>query len=159
MAKGRFRLKGVKHIRRLLARLPDEVRAEMVKALEEAAPVALAIARRGNFRDRTGKLRRLLKAKVRPRSLRLLVGLITAKDRRDGFYGGILEGGRAAKVVTVRRAGKTYQLPIKPLSRSTYDIVRGRQQPLIRKAVENAVSPVWDRALRRATAAAGSADA
>ena len=99
----RQRIKGIGRFRRLLRRLPDVVRGEIIVELNVTGRGMLR-AVRSRAPDLTGKLRAGLSSKVLPGSLRLQVGLIgTPAGRAKLFYGRIQDLGRKAQVVDVQR--------------------------------------------------------
>jgi hypothetical protein len=156
MAARRSGLKGAGKVRRLLKRLPDESRASIVAELQRAAPVILSAAR-AETPVRTGGLRQALEARVFPKTMRLRVGLLTKAKRKKFFYGWILEAGRKAQTVRVRRANsRWYHINVKAISPRKFDIVEGRTKALARRLV----GPALDRAFRAALsrAAAGNFD-
>jgi len=99
-------LRGIKRIRSLLRRLPDEVSGEIVVELNVTGRRILS-AVLARAPRRTGHLQAGLQMRVQPKSLRLLIGLIgTPKQRAAIFYARIQDLGRRASIVTVRRLSK-----------------------------------------------------
>lgn len=97
------RIKGIGRFRRLLRRLPDAVRGELVTEFHVTGRqmVQAVLAKTPN---RRGALRAGISHRVLPKSLRLRVGLLGNKAERAGiFYGRIQDLGRRAQVVSVRR--------------------------------------------------------
>nr|WP_276616577.1 HK97 gp10 family phage protein [Sphingomonas sp. SFZ2018-12] len=158
------RSKGVAQIRRLLKRLPENVRVEIAAALESSGRSILA-AMRAKAPRRTGALAAGLKMKVFPRTLRLRVGFIaTPRGRAKLFYARILEFGRRSQTVTVsrRRTGaakrlvsgrkpagdlvSVYQLRVRPLQGRR--LVYGRY-PELRRDLNSKLQRVFQRALGR----------
>lgn len=99
----RQRIKGIARFRRLLRRLPDAVRGEILVELHVTGREMLR-AVQARAPHLTGKLRAGLQSKVLPTSLRLQIGLIgTPAGRAKLFYGRIQDLGRKAQVVMVQR--------------------------------------------------------
>jgi hypothetical protein len=102
---------------------------------------------------RTGGLSGALSFKVAPKTLNMRIGLVTKAMRRKFFYGYILDQGRKAKTVQVKRRTKSgvtsYAMRVKAIPRNRYDFVFGRMRdfrtnelPHIRRALEKALSRV-----------------
>ncbi|MDO7843451.1 hypothetical protein [Sphingomonas immobilis] len=99
----RSKLPGIARFRRLLRRLPDETRGELVVELSVTGR-QIAQAMRAKAPHKTGALRSGISEKVLPRSLRLQVGLLGTRSGRSSlFYGRIQDLGRRAQVVLVQR--------------------------------------------------------
>ena len=147
------RLSGARRVRRLLKRLPDDVRTEMAGVLQQQGPIITAYARAAAPR-RTGKLERAIDWRVRPKSLSLRVGLLTKKVASDLFYARILEFGRKAKTVVAKRrtrAGRiAYRLRVKPIARDRYDFLSGRARRFAIESLRPRLDKVWTRALANA---------
>lgn len=96
-------IRGIGRFRRLLKRLPDAVRGEIVVEMNVTGR-EIAQAVEAKAPSLTGALRRGLSYKVLPQSLRLQVGLLgTPRGRAKLFYGRIQDLGRKAQVVLVQR--------------------------------------------------------
>jgi hypothetical protein len=148
-------LKGARKVKRLLKRLPDEVSAEMAAVLKEHGPVITAYAKAA-APQRSGALSRAISWKVLPKSLSLRVGLLTKATSRKLFYARILEFGRKAQTVVVKRRTKTgrvsaYRLRVKAISRGRYDFLAGRAMTFATSNIRPALSKVWERALVKAS--------
>lgn len=103
MARRRRPIKGIARFRRLLRRMPDTTRGEILVELHTTGRRILQaiLARTPRL---SGKLRGGLSSKVLPTSLRLQIGLLgTPAGRARLFYGRIQDLGRKAQVVTVQR--------------------------------------------------------
>ena len=153
------RLRGLVHVRRLMQRLPDSVSQEMAKTMEEVRPVAIAIAKAG-APVRTGGLRAALNGQVYPKTLRFRIGLLTRRVQRNYFYGYILEVGRKAQTVRVKRrtpsGGVTeYAMRVSAISPQVHDMVQGRARGRIRELFRTPLNKLFDRALRDAAKFAG----
>lgn len=99
----RSRVRGIGRFRRLLKRMPDAVRGELVVELAVTGrQIKQAIQARAP--RRTGALQAGITDEVLPKSLRLQVGLLgTKRGRADLFYGRIQDLGRREQVVLVQR--------------------------------------------------------
>lgn len=153
-------LKGAGHVRRLMKRLPDSVHAEIVTVMNAVRPMAVGIAKGGAPFGR-GSLRAALSGRVYPKSARFRVGLLTKAQARRLFYGFILEQGRRAQTVNVRRStpsgGVTnYAMRVSGIDRGRYDMVGGKARTRILNLFRNPLRRVWDRALRNAAGWAGA---
>lgn len=105
----RQRIKGIARFRRLLRRLPDAVRGEILVELHVTGREMLR-AVQARAPDLTGKLRAGLQSKVLATSLRLQIGLLgTPAGRAKLFYGRIQDLGRKAQVVMVQRRRRVMQ--------------------------------------------------
>jgi|GEM_PF-3537116 len=96
-------IKGIARFRRLLRRMPDVTRGEIIVELHTTGRRMLqAVLARTPFGR--GRLGDGLSFKVLPTSLRLQIGLLgTPAGRARLFYGRIQDLGRKAQVVTVQR--------------------------------------------------------
>lgn len=139
-------LKGANRLRRNLRTLPNSVHDELRESLEGVGARQFFKAQAETPR-RTGGLASAIKVKVLDRSLTLKIGLLTKSARRKYFYGFILDHGRKAKTVQVRRRGTRYALRVRAIARGRYDFVFGR----VRDIRANELSHLRD-ALTRALA-------
>lgn len=99
----RSKIRGDRNFRKLLKQMPSAAKDEMGDILEAAGIELLAEMKRDVPR-RTGALAAGLSYKVLRQSLRLRVGLIgTPRGRAKLFYGFIVELGRKAQTVTIKR--------------------------------------------------------
>lgn len=171
-------IKGVGRVRRIIRTLPDTMTAELRHVLNDAGP-RLARQMQARAPRRTGKLQAGIKWKVLPKTLKLQVGLLGTKAGRSKlFYGRILDRGRKAQVVQVRRlkagGGKawtamiaagtarasrkpaalttTYSMSVKPIAPMRF--VTGRYPDLFRE-MNVKLKAVWSRVLAKAAAGAG----
>lgn len=101
---GKRRVKGDRSFRKILRRLPDSIRDDMVTMLDEFGDEALAI-QQADAPLRSGKVRGALRKKLTRGRVRLQVGLIGKPVNRKLFYAGIVERGRQAKTVIANRRG------------------------------------------------------
>lgn len=147
------RVIGAGKVRKLLRRLPETFRDEIVSALQGLGPKLLGRARAEAPR-RSGALAAALAFKVYPRTLRLRMGLLSKRLGRDHFYGHILEVGRKAQTVNVKRRTSNgvieYALRVSPISPGRYDMVGGRTKTFAKNLIRPLLSRIYDRALRKA---------
>jgi len=163
----RRRIQGVSRVRKLMRRMPDAARDELVQELNvTGAEIARLV--RAKAPSRRGDLRDGLSHKVFPKTLRLQVGLLGSKAERTGlFYGRIQDLGRKAQIVRVIRhlgRGKVGRYLMKGgarvVDRKPYDMrvramapkrfVTGRYPELRRQLVRN-VRGIFVRALSTMT--------
>jgi hypothetical protein len=148
-------VKGAASLRRLLRRLPDQSRQELGDELQRIGNRLLGRAK-AETPVRTGRLRGALGVRVGIKTLQLRLGLLTKATRRERFYGYILDQGRAAKTVTIRRgprAGATMR--VSGIARARYEFVFGRRADFREQEVSR-LRAVLDRVLARASREAGS---
>jgi hypothetical protein len=149
----RRKIFGDRAFRRLLKNMDEGVRAEAAKRLQELGDRMLPVIR-GLAPRRTGATREALSMRVYPRSLRLRVGLIGKPLNRRLFYAHIVEFGRKASTVTVRRrtpgGGRTsYTIRVKAMPARHF--VYGPTTDL-RKAFERDFRGYWENVLQKAAA-------
>ena len=146
------KVKGVAQLRKRLRQMPDFVRSDIAEELRASGQRMLARAK-AEAPKRTGGLSGALSFKVAPKTLNMRIGLVTKAMRRKFFYGYILDQGRKAKTVQVKRRTKSgvtsYAMRVKAIPRNRYDFVFGRMRdfrtnelPHIRRALEKALSRV-----------------
>jgi hypothetical protein len=147
---GRSKVQGVAGLRRALRRLPGAVREELADTLTALSQRLLARAK-AETPVRTGGLRQALAVRIARKTLTMTLGLVTRGTQRRFFYGYILDQGRRAQTVTVRRRRNTapYRLRVSPIARSRYEFVYGRRRdfgtvvvPEMREAVSRALEDV-----------------
>ena len=150
---GRRRIKGDRSFRRLLRNLPDAARAELADAMEGGGRELLA-AQQAAAPSRSGALRRGLSMKLLKGSLRLRVGLIGKAVNRRLFYGRIVEFGRKASNVVVRRlarrTGKAFSYRMRIPARAGRPFVYTKRTDL-RSAFRERLTRFWERTLGRAS--------
>lgn len=96
-------LRGIARIRRLIRRLPGEVRGELIVELRVTGR-RIWQAIKARTPRKTGALEGGISYRVLPTSLRLQIGLLgTPKGRARLFYGRIQDLGRREQVVLVQR--------------------------------------------------------
>ncbi len=142
------------NIRRMIRRLPEAQKAEVASVFQSEGPVILAYAK-ASTPKKTGKLRNAITMKFSAKTLRLQIGLLTKKARRELFYGPILEKGRKPQTVRVRRRTAsgdtiTYSLRVKAMDKSEYDIVFGRVTEFARRRLKDPLKAAWQKAIGRA---------
>ncbi len=97
------RVRGAQSVKRLLNKLPDGARNQVIVELNVSGREMLG-RMQGRTPIRTGALRRGLAFKVFPKTLKLQVGLLGTKAGRSKlFYARIVDLGRKAQTVTARR--------------------------------------------------------
>lgn len=162
----RRRVRG--NFKSLLARLPESVREEFRKQLEETGKMVLARAQARVPVD-TGALKRGLGMRVY-KSLRLRVGLLGKAKNRKLFYGRIVEFGRKAKRVAVNRSGRGVRASGNRWKRQAiaqgvkgfyYLNVRAMpRRPFVyatpREAIYRPYQKIWGRAIHKAAQGASS---
>jgi hypothetical protein len=149
MAFARSRVKGASSLRRVLRRMPDVSRDNLADAFEAGGRRLLARAK-AEAPSRSGQLRGALDLKVARKSLVMRIGLLTKRLQRNFFYGYILDIGRKAKTVTIRRGPrKGARMRIKGIARDRYDFIFGRRRdfvarelPPLRNALEASLHDV-----------------
>jgi hypothetical protein len=145
--------RGTKSARRLVRNIPEAMRGELVVTLDEGGSELLsAMKARAPFR--TGNLRAGMEKRVYPKTLKLRVGLFAATRRRLSlFYAHILEYGRKAQTVTIKRgprAGETMRVGAIKEKRFVSGFLP-RERALFRRKLK----AVWGRVLSKAAAGAG----
>ena len=150
-------LKGARKVKRLLKRLPDDVRTEINDVYRAKAPEALAYMQANAPGSRIAKAMRF---RIAEKTSKLLIGLIGRKANSDLFFARILEQGRKAKTVQVKRRTKgggttSYALRVKAIARTRYDFVRGRAATFVFGLIRQPLATVWTNALRRAASGGG----
>ncbi|WP_174286635.1 HK97 gp10 family phage protein [Sphingomonas bacterium] len=118
----RSTIKGAASFKRLIKALPDTANKRLIGFLNDAGPVLVGVMQSqlpvlaSPRPNRTaGALRDSIKYKVTPTTLNLKVGQIAKRDVL--FYGHILNVGRKAKTVPIRRgprAGATMKISALP---------------------------------------------
>jgi hypothetical protein len=102
------RVQGARTVKRLFKAIEPAMREEITDILTAGGRDLLA-AMKAKTPVKTGALRGALSYKVYPNTLRLRVGLLGKKLNRHLFYARILEFGRKAQDVQIkRRVAKTY---------------------------------------------------
>lgn len=103
MARRRSTIKGAASFRRLLRRLPDSANQELAEFLGEEVGPELAGFMRVITPVKSGALRAGIAFKLAVKSLRLRIGVLGKGNVGRLFYGHILDVGRKAQTVSVRR--------------------------------------------------------
>ena len=147
-------LKGARRVSRMLKRLPDTVRGEIIEVYREHAPAITTYARTA-APSGTGRLARSIRSRIFEKTLKLRIGLFGAKLNADLFYARILERGRRAQTVVVKRrvkgGGKSaYRLRVKAIGRGRYDFLAGRAMGFAIDTLRPSLKQVWERALKKA---------
>lgn len=147
-------LKGARRVGKLLKRLPGDVSAEMRAAMTEAGPVIAAYAKTAAPR-RSGATAQAIQWRMAPKTLQLRVGLFGKAVNLRLFYARILEFGRKAQTVTVRRYTGTgrrsaYRLRVRAIEPGRYDFLAGRAYRFAAEQLRPRLATIWEKALRRA---------
>jgi hypothetical protein len=145
------RIKGVGKLRRLMKRLPEDMRDEMIVELNLVGRDALG-QMQGRAPRRRGALVAGLSFKVFPKTLRLQVGLLTKPINRKLFYGRILDLGRTGQTVTAKRGVSSYAMNVSAIPAKHF--VTGRRSE-VRARLRQDLPPIYDRALKKAASGAG----
>lgn len=155
--KSEFRTRDRIRVRRVLQGMGPEVEREVISAYKRHAPAILAYAR-GEVPTRSGRLRAALAFKIYPKTLRLRIGLLTKRIQSKFFYAHILEAGRRAQVVKVRRRRPVsggvavYMMRVRAISKDRYDFVRGRAEQFMQRTLGDEMRGVLGKALKRLAA-------
>lgn len=148
------RVKGAASFRRLLRRMPDAAREDLATWMG-AAGARLTQRAKSETPSRTGRLRSAITWKLLPKSLRLRLGLVTRRDQSRYFYGYILDQGRRAKRVMIKRGPrKGHYMNIPAISRERYNFVFGRRADFINNELPK-LRKVLDGILHRAALGVG----
>lgn len=165
----RSRVQGASTIRQMLRRLPDEAKAGLLTELHRGGR-DMQKRMQGRAPYRTGATRAGISYRVYPKTLRMIVGLISTKRGRSRlFYARIQDLGRKAQTVTVRRfrAGgqrlmfrgqkfgpdvQTYQMNVRAMRPKRF-ITGG--MPDLRKILGSNLRSLWTRALGRIRSSGG----
>jgi hypothetical protein len=160
------RLQGIISVRKLLKRLPDAVRQELIVQHHLTGREVLAL-QNAKVPRKTGALQRGLSMKVLPATGTLRVGLIGKPTNRRLFYGRIVQFGRKAQVVIATRKyaalaghkafGRNYKnAALKAGIKGTYRLrvpaMAGRNfiYPMTREQIAAPYANIWVRALTKA---------
>jgi len=148
----RRRIRGDRAFKKLIRRMPEAIREEMVSQLDEAGDQILA-AQRAAAPRRTGALASGLSKRLYPRSLRLRVGLIGKAINRKLYYGRIVQSGRKAQTVTARRSTasgvSSYQLRVRAMPGRPF--VHSERAKSIRNTLGGRLKDFWNKVLARAS--------
>lgn len=142
------KLQGVRSTRRLLRNIPDTARAEVVHVLQDAGP-RIARVMQGRTPRRTGALQAGIKWKLTPKTLKLQIGLLgTKRGRAKLFYGYILNFGRKAQTVMIKR-GPRKGHPMNVSRIAPKHFVTGAM-PDLRNTLRTDLQGIWKRILTKA---------
>lgn len=149
------RVRGDRSFRKLLRQLPDEAKGEMAAVLDNAGDQLLS-EMQADVPRRTGRLASGLSKKLLRSSLRLRVGIIGKPTARRLFYSHIVEGGRKAGSVMVRRRiGGTlalYRMRVRAMAARPFVFKR---RSVLRATINRHITSYWERVLTRAAAGVG----
>jgi hypothetical protein len=147
----RRRIFGDRAFRRLIKRVPEAARDEIVEDLDHAGNAILA-AQKADAPRKTGALAAGLSKRVYRGSMRLRVGLIGKPINRRLYYAAVIQGGRTAQTVNVNRRTSSgmssYQLRVRAMAAQPF-IFSARVHE-IRRTLGGRIRTFWDRTLRRA---------
>ena len=147
--------RGGKSAKRLVKNIPEAMRSEMVASLDEGGNELLAAMRGRTPVGKTGKLREGIQKKVYPKTLRLRVGLFAPVRRRLGlFYAHILEYGRKAQTVTIKRGPRAGAAMHVGAIAAKHFIGGPLGAP--RAVFRRKLKGVWDRVLNKAASGVGN---
>ncbi len=156
------RVLGGGRIRRLFKTLPETVGNEIGSVLQSAAPKLLAgmqAAARTVVRVVSGALLGGLSYKFYPKTLRLRVGFFR---RNAPFYAAIIENGRkrpkTSRPVHLRRRDGTITTFTRKLNPVPAKHIVYSRQTNVRREINDRLKGIWSRAIRAASAGAGSDD-
>lgn len=172
MAKSRRRrrIRGDRAFKRLIKRMGDATREEMVVMLDEGGEEILA-AQRAAAPFRSGTVKNALSKRVLRGALQLKVGLVGRPLNRRLFYARIIEKGRKAKTVPASRGGAHLEAGGRRIGRKQRALASGTRgvyqmriralppRPFIysdrvktlRETLGGRTRRFWERALRRAS--------
>lgn len=147
----RGHVEGAREFRKLLDRLPQAMRDEIVEMLDETGTQVGAAARADSSSRRVTAA---ISKRLSPASLRLRVGLIGQSVNRQLWFSRIIEKGRKAQTVNVRRRRKaggisTYQMRVRELAGRPF--IYSTKTKLIRDSFGGRIGTFWDQVLRRAS--------
>lgn len=146
---------GARSLRRLIRRLPDAARAELGETLKAIGARLLGRAK-SEAPTRSGRLRAALNVRVAVRTLMLRLGLLRKAEQRRLFYGYILDQGRKAKTVRIRRGPRAgAMMRIRAIDQERYNFVFGRRRDLRDNELPQ-LRTVLDKVLRRAAEGIGN---
>lgn len=147
----RSKVRGAAKLRRLMKRLPESVRGEIIEVLDSAG-VKLRDAIKARTPRRTGALQAGISYRVYPRTMRMQVGFLGSKKTRAAlFYGRILEFGRKAQIAKAARPNKSggisrYTVRVKAIAPKRF--VTGRMTDL-RSTINKEVKDLWQRSIAK----------
>lgn len=145
----RRRVRGDRSFRRILKRLPEVIKSEMLEMLDETGDAILA-QQRQDVAVRTGALRAALSKRLYRGLVRVRVGLIGKPVNRRLFYAKWVESGRGAKTVQAkRRTGTRYTLRVGPMRARPF--IRSKRTEQIRDTMAGKLKGYWQRVLTRAS--------
>jgi len=151
----RQRVQGVASLRRVIRAMPDAVRQEFASEFQAIANRLLGRAK-AETPTRTGALRAALRAVVTPKTLMLKLGLISRADNSRYFYGYILDAGRKAKTVTIKRGPRAGAvMRSSAIDKNRYNFVFGRRRDFMATERGN-LRRALDRALARVIRGSGN---
>jgi len=151
-------VEGSQRIRRLLGRLPEQVKQQLRGTMETIATQELAQMKARAPRGRTGKVVGALSKAVLGRTLNnnmiiMQVGMIDKALYRKAWYARVIEFGRKAKVMQTRKVRKKRSYTLRVAAMAPRPFVHVYANP--RAMVGGRLDGVWRRALERAATGVG----
>lgn len=149
----RRRLRGDRAFKKLIKRLPDDVREELLGDFEKVGAEIVTIQQGATV---SGRLRRAISKRVLRGALQLKVGIVGRPLNRRLWWAKIVEKGRKANVVTAARRTKgggvsRYLMRVSALAARPF-IYSSRAEER-RTTLGGRTRTLWERALNRAAAA------
>lgn len=150
----RRRIKGDRAFKRLIARLPDAVREEVVTMLEDAGKEIVAMQRA----DATvsSRARAAISMRVLRGALQLKTGIIGRPLNRRLWWTRVIEKGRKAVTVTARYRrvpGSTRKLgyPVRVRALAPRPFIYSARAEAVRRSMGGRLGQLWAKALARAS--------
>lgn len=154
----RRRVRGDRSFRRILKRMPDVIRSEMLEMLDKTGDAVLAQQQR-DVPVRTGALRSGLSKRLYKGLVRVRVGLIGQAVNRRLFYARWIEGGRKAKTMIVKRKAPKvenlagiYRKRIGAMAKRPF--IRSDRTNRIRDTLAGQIQGYWQRVIQKASVGA-----
>lgn len=146
----KHRYEGVRQVRRILRQLPPEATEHMASVMKRFGRKFL-VAMHLYVPIKTGALRRGLSVKFLRRTLRLRVGFVGKRINRRLYYGRIVQGGRKAQTVIVkRRRGSKQPYSYRVKERAAKPFVRGTPaMRSVHEQLQKTLSVFWNDVLRK----------
>lgn len=145
----RRRIRGDRSFRRILQRLPESIRTEMVAMMEGAGDDMVAAMRAAAPKGQTGRTAAALSRRVSRATLRMRVGIIGKPLNRRLYYARILEVGRKASGRGIKKGTPKYQAGVG--RRSPQRFVSTPTVRQIRDSMGGRLNGYWERVLQNAS--------
>jgi hypothetical protein len=154
----RRRVRGDRSFRKILKRLPETIKAEMLEMLDKTGDAVLAQQQR-DVAVRTGALRSALSKRLYKGLVRVRVGLIGPAVNRRLFYARWIERGRKSKTMIARKKGPKrenlagiYRRRIGPMPKRPF--IMSDRTKRIRDTMAGQIQGYWSRVLQKASVGA-----